>query len=349
MYALFVLVAALFADLFVRALQLRTGTAVAAAAVAGWLLPAVHPYGVIPALVALGAVAVIWRGRPLAAAWPVAVAVVAAVPFLLADLRLADRASVGAGGRSLASPGEAWDEIVAAVSSFAGGDGLPLVFFTTLALTGVAVLVRREPAFAAVVASVALPPLLFILVRTDAEPDLSPRHLFYGVPLWAAAIGVGAQSLTRRPLVLGLVALIAVTAPASALRDPRELGFPTASIGDAPSIAARENDLLLPYSAPFLAALPDVRDAVALPHARGDEILRALEHAEEPIGAVHVAIPTRPWTVVRLEGPFAKPEALAAAARRLHGFEHPPSLDKWFAWIEPGLCEALRELDRSCP
>jgi mannosyltransferase len=349
MYALFVVVAALFADLFVRALHVRTGGAVAAAAAAGWLLPAVHPYGAIPAFVALMAAAAIWRGRRLAAAWPVAVAVVAAVPFFIADLRLADRAAVGGGARALATPGEAWEELVAATSSFAGGDGLPFVFFTALALAGVVVLVRREPAFAALAASVALPPLLFMLVRTDATPDLSPRHLFYGLPLWAAAIGVGATALTQRKLALALVALIAVTSPASALRDPRELGFATASVDTAPSIHARENDLLLPYSAPFLAALSEVRDAVALPHAPGDEILRAVEHAGEPVGAVHVAIPTRPWTVLRLEGPFAKPDALAAAARRLHEFEHSPRLEKWFAWIEPGLCEALRELERTCP
>jgi mannosyltransferase len=348
MYALFVFVAALFADLFVRALQMRTGGAVAAAAAAGWLLPAVHPYGAIPAFVALIVAAVIWRGRHLAAAWPVAVAVAAAVPFFVADLRLADRAAVGAGERSLATPGEAWKELVAAISSFAGGGGLPFIFFTALALGGLVVLVRREPAFAALAASIALPPLLFVVVRTDASPDLSPRHLFYGLPAWAAAIGVGTTALTRSRLALGLVALIAVTSPASALRDPRELGFATAS-GGTPSIHARENDLLLPYSAAFLAALPDVRDAVALPHAPGDEILRALEHAGEPIGAVYVAIPTQPWTVLRLEGPFAKPDALAAAARRLHDFQHPPRLDKWFAWIEPGLCEALHELGRACP
>src|SRR5918994_3049023 len=73
MYALFVFVAALFSDLFVRALQLRTTGAVAAAAAAGWLLPAVHPYGAIPAGVALLAAAALWSRRPLSAAWPVVV------------------------------------------------------------------------------------------------------------------------------------------------------------------------------------------------------------------------------------------------------------------------------------
>ncbi len=101
MYALYVLVAALATDLFVRALELRTRGAVIAAAVAAWLLPAVHPYGAIPALVMLVVAAIVWRRR----AWPFGVAAVAAVPFLAADLQLADRSDVGEGGSSLAGPG----------------------------------------------------------------------------------------------------------------------------------------------------------------------------------------------------------------------------------------------------
>lgn len=356
MYALLAFAAALFAVLFVRALELRTTASIAAAAAAGWLLPAVHPYGAIPAFVALGAAVVLWRGRPLRAAWPAAVAVLAAVPLLVADFRLADRAEVGAGGeRSLASPGEAWTELVAAVSAFAGGDGLPLVFFSALALVGLALLVRQQPAVAALALSTAIPPLLFVLVRTDTAPDLSPRHLFYGLPLWAAAIGVGVARLVgplQRELAAGVVAAIAVIAvasPASSLRDPRELGFGTTQIGAANGIHADANDVLVSYSTVFLAALPDIEDALALPHAPGDGILRALDNVEEPIGAVHLAIPTEPWTVRRLDGPFDKPGAIAAAADALAEADHTPRLEKWFAWIEPGYCEALRELDRPCP
>jgi hypothetical protein len=350
MYALLVLVAALFSDLFVRALQVRTRVAVAAAAAAGWLLVAVHPYGVVPAFVALVAAAVIWRGRGLRSALPVAIATLAAVPFLAADLRLADRSAVGSEGERLASPGEAWDQLVAAVSAFAGGDGLPLLFFTALALVGLVVLVRREAAVAALALSMALPPLLFVFVRTDTAPDLSPRHLFFGLPLWAAAIGIGASTLARRwPLVLGLIALIAFVSPVSALRDPREFGFGSASPDERPAIDAGENDLLLPYSAVFLAALPDVRRALALPHGPGDEILRALEHVDEPVGAVYLAVPTEPWTVRLLDGPFDKAGALGAAAETVHEYEGTPELRDWLAWIEPGLCEALRELDRACP
>jgi hypothetical protein len=350
MYALLVCVAALFFDLFVRALQVRTVGAVTAAAAAGWLLVAVHPYGAVPAFVALGAAAVIWRGRGLRSAVPVAIATLAAAPFLVADVRLADRSAVGAEGEQLASPREAWDQVAAAASAFAGGDGLPLVFFTALALVGVVVLVRREAAVAALALSMAIPPLLFVLVRTDTAPDLSPRHLFFGLPLWAAAIGIGASTLARRsPLVLALIALVAVVSPASALRDPREFGFGSASTDEAPTIHAGESDLLLPYSPVFLADLPDVRGALALPHGPGDELVRALEHADEPVGAVYLAVPTEPWTVRRLDGPFGKADALSAAAEAVHEYDDTPELRDWLSWIEPGLCEALRELDRACP
>jgi hypothetical protein len=356
MYAMFTFVAALFAVLFVRALQLRTTGAVGAAAAAGWLLPAVHPYGAIPAGVALVAAALIWRGRPLAAAWPVAVAVLAALPLLVADVRLAERADVGAAGeRALASRGGAGAELVAGASAFAGGDGLPFVFFGALAVAGLAALIRLQPAVAALALSVAIPPLLFLIVRTDTTPDLSPRHLFYGLPLWAAAIGVGAVRLAsplRRRLAfaaLGSIALLALVSPPSALRDPRELGFGTAPVEGVRLRGVESGHLLIPYSTVFLAGLPDVRKAVALPHAPGDDIIRALEHAEEPLGAVHVAIPADPWRLEVAYGPFDKGEALAAAADALARTAHTPRLRKWFAWIEPGVCEALRELNRPCP
>ena len=340
MYALFVLVAALFADLFMRAVQNPTVGSVTAASAAGWLLPAVHPYGAIPAFGGLVAAAVIWRGRPLRAAWPVALALACAIPFVLADLRLADRAAVGGAGKSLASPGEAWSELVAALSSFAGGKGLPFVFFAVLGVAGTVIAARREPAFGVLAASIAVPPLLFLLVRSGSPADLSPRHLFYGLPLWAAAIGVAAS---RFPLpAAALVALIALTSPASALRDPRELGLASVLPEDAPEIHAHENDVLLPYAPTFLAALPTVGEALALPHGPADEILRTLEHSHEPIRSVYLAVPTEPWTVRRLAGPFRKEEALAAAVRAADEYAETPRFPGWREWLEPGLCGALR-------
>ena len=345
MYALYVLVAALAADLFVRALERRTPGAVAAAAAAFWLLPAVHPYGLIPALVALAVAAVLWWRRSLRSALPVAVAVLAAIPFVLADLRLAQRSEVGEGGSALASPGDAWGELVAALSSFAGGDGLALVFFSVLAIVGIGVLALRSPAVVVLAAAVLVPPVLFVVVPTGSDPDLSPRHLFYGLPLWAAAIGVGVASLRRwLPervwfVVVGAVIAGAVVAPASALRDPRELGLlPTSTPAD---VRAGAGDLLFPYASPFLAELGSVQEALALPQGPGDQILRALEHADEPIRAVRVAVPRREWEVVTIRGPLDKQRALAAAADAIANAAHPPALDWWYELVERGLRDAL--------
>jgi Dolichyl-phosphate-mannose-protein mannosyltransferase len=353
MYALYVLVAAVAADLFVRAVQLRTRNAVIAAAAAGWLLPAVHPYGAIPAVAMLVAAAVLWRRRSVREAVPVVVAGLAALPFLVADLRLADRANVGSGGDPVATPTDAWDELVATLSSFAGGDGVLFAAFTALALLGLVLLARGEPAVAALAATVALPPLLFLLLRAESTPDLSPRHLFYGLPLWAAAIGVGAEWLGRRlprgtgpVLVAGLVVL-AFVAPASALRDPRELGL-TPSDVDA-SVRAGSDDVLFPYSIAFLDELGEVQNALALPQGPGSSILDALEHADEPIGAVHVALPREAWTVETLEGPFDDSGALLAAVETISTGDHPPELDWWYELVERGLCEALAKLGSRCP
>ena len=354
MYALYVLVAALAFDLFVRALEARTPGAVAAAAAAAWLLPAVHPYGLIPALVELAVAAALWRRRSLGSALPVLLAALATIPFVLADLRLADRSDVGGEGGALASPGRAWDELVAALSSFAGGDGLPFLALTALALAGLVILARDNTPVAVVAASVFVPPLLLVLVPAGSQPDLSPRHLFYGLPLWAAAIGVGAVWLRRwlphRAWVAAAaaLALLAVVAPASGLRDPRELGLlPTRTPA---KVRAEPTDLLVPYAIPFLADLGGVREALAIPQGPGDEIVETLDHADEPIGAVLVALPgQRGWTVVRHEGPFDRAGAVFAAAETIATSEHPSGLDWWYDLVERGLCDALAELGPTCP
>jgi Dolichyl-phosphate-mannose-protein mannosyltransferase len=353
MYALFVLVAALAADLFVRALRLRTRGAVIAAAAAAWLLPAVHPYGLIPALAELGVAAVLWRRRSIREAVPVAVIALAALPFVLAGLRLADRAHVSSGANeALASPGDASAELVAAVSAFAGGDGIPFLAFTAMALVGLAVLARREPAVAAVSATVVVPPLLFLVLRAGTAPDLSPRHLFYALPLWAAAIGVGASSLVRRlpvglaAVAIAAIALAAVASPVSDLRDPRDLGLLPTRI-DA-SVQAGPHDLLFPYSTPFLAELGEVRAGVALPQGPGDLILDAVERAEGPISTVFVALPGDTWTVTAREGPFDESAALVAAVEVIANARHGPALDWWFELAERGLCDALAKIGPRC-
>ncbi len=315
MYALFAFVSALSADLFARALELRTPRAAFAAALAAVLLPAVHPYGAIvvgaEAIVALA----VWRGRPLRPALPVLAVGFLFLPFVVADLRLADRFTVGVGGDdSLAEPGDAWSQLSRALASFAGGEGWTYAIFLGLGIVGTVVLLRTRTAFAAFgLLALVAPPLLFVLLRTESVMGLSPRHLVFALPLWAAAIGAGVAWLTRslHPAVaigcVAVVAVVAVLSPPGGVRDPRE--WPNVVLGGGPDATAtgsrerlaapadwlratvQEGDLLFPFSSVFLAGLPATGDATSLPYSQTTLLERAVDRLDGPAGAVVVAVP----------------------------------------------------------
>ena len=355
MYALLVLAGAVAFDLFVRAVDLRTPRAAALAAAGAWLLPAVHPYGAI--VVAAEAVVALWlwRGRPLRAAVPVAVVGLAMLPFAIADLRLSGRFGVGVAGEStLAPPGEAWRQFGRALESFAGGGDLLIVaVFVMLALVGALVLARDRHPFAVVAAlSMLAPPVLFMLLRSGGSLGLSPRHLAFALPAWAALIGVAvARSARRRAWVaVAAVGLLAATAAPGGIVDPRDRisnailgGGPGAvapgaprSVGDAGAWArahARPGDVLFPYSPAFLAALPGASRATALPYGQSRLLLRTLRRVRWPVGGILVAVPlvggqiaprrvaareetysSDDWYIVRIEGPFSGERQLLAAA-----------------------------------
>jgi hypothetical protein len=355
MYALLVLAGAVAFDLFVRAVELRTPSAAALAAAGAWLLPAVHPYGAI-AVAAEAVVALwLWRGRPLRAALPVALVGLALLPFALADLRLSGRFGVGVAGEStLAPPGEAWRQFGRALESFAGGGELVLVIaFAVLAVAGGAVLARDRHPFVVVAALCLLvPPVLFMLLRTAGSPGLSPRHLAFALPVWAALIGVGAVRLAPRRawIVVAVVGLVAAAASPGGIVDPRDRvsnailgGGPGAVAPGAPDSAgeaavwvrahARRGDVLFPYSPAFLAALPQASRATALPYGQSRLLLRTLRRVRWPVTGVVVAVPlvggevssrsvaarretysSDDWFLVRLEGPFTGERALLSAA-----------------------------------
>ena len=154
------------------------------------------------------------------------------LPFAFFDLRLADRFDVGGRGHSLAGPGETWHRLTLVVRGSGGGAGLTLVLFLVLAAVGLATLAREHPAVAALTALWLLaPPLLFLSVQSHSSPDLSPRHLIYVLPLWAAAVGVGAARLLKRvspPAQAAAPGLLVVAAAfaSTGVHDPRELRFP---------------------------------------------------------------------------------------------------------------------------
>jgi hypothetical protein len=386
MYALLAFVSALAATLFVRALDERTPGAAFAAAAAAWLLPAVHPYGgVVVAVEALVALAV-WRGRPLRPALPVLAVALAAIPFFVADLRLANRFEVsGEAERRLATREEAWDQLSSAVAGFAGGEGLTLALFLGLGLGGALILLRRRPELVAWgLLALAAPPLLATLVRTGRAPDLSPRHLIFALPFFAACVGVAVARLPARPIALAAVAAVAaVSAPG--VVDPRSVTY-TAALGSEGALSGpaawlrkrvREDDVLYPYSSVFLAALPETGDARALPRGQAQSLLAAVERLEYPVPALYLAIPIGPaavnlasfaapprnvdvapfgsWLLVR-EGAFFRNEAalLHAAAQALSDVRRaltgpvPDPLEGWFELNSTVLCEALSSLDAEC-
>ncbi|MEO8291073.1 MAG: glycosyltransferase family 39 protein, partial [Gaiellaceae bacterium] len=378
MYALFAFAAALAVDLFVRAVDRPTTATVAAAAAGAWLLPAVHPYGGIVVAVEVAVALALWRGRPLRPAWPAAVAVLALIPFAVADLRLANRFEVSSGqsGR-LATRDEARQQLEDAIRGFAGGSGWTLLVFVVLGLAGMAILLRRRPELVAWgLVAFAGPPLLSILVRTGRAPDLSPRHLIFALPFWGAFVGVAVARLPARPLALVGVAIVAAFS-SQGIHDPRTITY-TAALGSEDAVAApaawlkanvEPGDVLYPYSSVFLAALPEAGEARGLPRAQVQSLLAALRRVDYPAGDLFVAIPTGTtevgpvvhgrrfdsWLIVRTPGPFTDSAAiltvtagaLSSARSALRG-PVPEPLAGWFELNRSVLCESLSKLGSEC-
>jgi hypothetical protein len=382
MYALFALAAALAADLFVRALDLRTSQAAAAAAAAAWLLPAVHPYGgIVVGIEALVALA-LWRGRPLRAALPVAAIGLALVPFAVADLRLANRFEVGSRSTNqLATRDEAWNQLTDAVRGFAGGSGWTLVLFLVAAAAGIVLLARRQPGFVAWgLLALALPPFLSTLVHTGRSPDLSPRHLVFALPFWAAFIGFAVARLPFRVFAVAAVAVLAAVSP-QGIHDPRSITY-TAKLGTeealaAPSAWLRErivrSDVLYPYSSVFLAALPEAGKATALPRGQSGPVLDTLKRVDYPVPRIFIAVPVGTtgvrisslkdsliarfprWLIVEVRGEFTDVGAVLAATdnalRTVRAGLEPPVPDALAGWFELNtdvLCKSLTQLGRRC-
>ena len=389
MYALFAFVSALAIDLFVRALERRTTGAVLVAAVAAWFLPAVHPYGIVVVAIELLVALAVWRGRPLRPALPVLALLVALTPFVLADLRLSERFGVSAGeAESVAPPDFAAKQLGEALAAFAGGAGaLALVFFG-LALAGLFVSARRLPAFAAfALLALAAVPILMVVAKAEQElvHQLSPRHLMFGLPVWAALVGVGVARSVRdlprvaAPLAVGAVAVAAIVAPAG-IADPRvdgafakdELAGPAAWVRGQ----VEEDAVLLFYSPIYLEALPATERATAIP--RSGRPLRMVERASYPVSSVVATLTlagTRvdagalerrlgpgsaigvfdAWLVLETRGPFADEREVLAAGRDALVAVRASTSERSLPFrrdLRGGLvtvCDALAELGDPCP
>jgi hypothetical protein len=378
MYALFAFAAALAVDMFVRCVQRPTTGTVAAASAAAWLLPAVHPYGGIVVAVEAAVALVLWRGRPLKPAWPAAVALLAMIPFAVADLRLADRFEVSSEQQGrLATWTEARHQLEDALRGFGGGSGWTFVLFLVLAAWGIAILLRRRPELVAWgLIAFAGPPLISTLVRTGRAPDLSPRHLIFALPFFAAFVGVAVARLPGRPVpVIGLAVVAALST--QGIHDPRSITY-TAALGSESAVAApsawlREhvapNDILYPYSSVFLAALPEAGEAHGLPRAQVQSQLAALDRVDYPAADLYVAVPVGTtkagsvpgghdvgsWLIVRVDGPFGNRAAVLRAAERALGLARaqleppvPAALAGWFELNRSVICESLAQLGSRC-
>jgi 4-amino-4-deoxy-L-arabinose transferase-like glycosyltransferase len=392
MYALFAFVSALAVDLFLVALERRTPRSAYAAAAAAWLLPAAHPYGIIVAAIMALVALLVWRGRPLRPALPVLALAVAMTPFVVADLRLSERFGVGASsGESVAPPDFAARQLGEALAAFAGGTGVLALLFFGLALAGLFTVSRSRPAFALfALLALAAVPVLMVLAKTENAivHQLSPRHLMFALPVWAALVGAGVARLVRdAPRGAPVVAVVAVAAVAVAaalapagIADPRT--DPSASraalAGPAAWVGQRMEDdaVLLFYSPVFLEAIEDTRRGTAIP--RSGKPLRMLERASYPVpgivGTVRLAgttvrkarldrrlgfrssVEVYPgWLVYSVPGPFADPREVLYAARHAIETVRTSATGRTLPFqrdIRGGLvtvCGALVELGDACP
>ncbi|HYY76774.1 MAG TPA: glycosyltransferase family 39 protein, partial [Gaiellaceae bacterium] len=230
-YAVFLLTSVLALNLFVRAMEKRTLTASALAALAAVLAAATHTYGFYLLLVEGVIALALWRFRPFRGFLIVLGTGVLLIPLVIGAHRLSERFAVVQNEDLSAQPRVAARQVFhALIGSSAGRPTFWL--FAVLALVGMVVLVRRRPSVGALALGLLFaPPLAYLFVSTrggDGLSGVSPRHLLFLLPLWTSLIGVGAAQLGRRLPVLGravavaLLAIVAAVTPIDGVFDVRE-------------------------------------------------------------------------------------------------------------------------------
>jgi hypothetical protein len=278
------------------------------AALAALLLPASHPYGIVPFAVEATVALALWRGRPLRPALPTILIGLGIIPFLVADVRLLDRFSVGLGGESLAQRSGYGSFVREVLGGFGGGTGLLLVLMVGLAGAGLVLIARRSRPFVLYAGGMlAASALLLFLARAREPAPLSSRYFIFLLPLWAALVGVA----VARAGWLGVPAVAAVVllAPGSAVQDPRvlEIAKPSRLTASAEEFRAQvgRRDVLFPYSPVYLSALPEGSEATIVSRARPELLLREVDEAEFPVLNVFVTVPQgEEWRMLVAGGPF---------------------------------------------
>ena len=380
MYSLFAFASVLAADLFLRALEEPRRREVFTAAAAALLPLAVHPFGAFLFLAEAAVALWLWRGRPARTALPVLAIALLALPLLLADLRLSDRYAPEA-GQDLDSGTSAGTATLHALGGAAGGRGIAFVLFVLLAAAGLYVVARRRPAVAAfALLTIPVPPAALAVANAAgiAGDRLGPRHLIFMLPLWIALVATGASRvgalLPAKPRVAVLAAVVAaaVLAP-SAVSDPRTIPTGTERAVAAPAAwletQLAPGDVLYPYSAVFLAALPAAKEARA--YSREPVALARAVERTGATRAIFMSIPLRQpinrnalsragvqyrafpsWLILVSRGPFANGTAALRSAAGLLNVATPlvtePKAHAYVEQIRGTACAALVRLRSVC-
>lgn len=385
MYSLFACVSALAADLFVRALDRSERRTILAAAAASLLPLAVHPFGIFLFVAELVVALWVWRGRDVRTALPIGAVGLLAIPLLLADLRLSDR-YVPEAGLQLDGGTSPADATLRALGGAAGGRGPLLGVFMALAAFGAYTLYRRSPAAAAFICLAVVTPTVALTIASATGPvsdRLGPRHLIFMLPLWVALVAAGvARLVSLVPTRAQFVPVIAVAAAAllapSAVADPRTIanGEPSAVAAPAAWLAdhVAPGDVLYPYSAVFLAALPET--ARARGYAREPVALARAARRTHQVPAVFVSLPLRrplgddtlarlrrsavvtsafgSWLILEVRGPFPDGGGALAATASALGRAAPalassaPATEAFLQQLHGAACDALLRLREPC-
>ena len=216
MYSIFLFTSAVSYLALLRALERGGRRAWALWAVAGLIVCATHPYGVL-VLASQALYVLIRRERLREAAWAFAAVLVLGIPFWRASLVLADRFDVGVGGGGpLQGPVGVLRYLRAAAGDFSTGWPVTVWVALALAAAGLFLLARTRRTSALLVAcAIGTPALALVIAHLGSSTSPQTRHLIFALPFFSTLLAVPfvAAARSRRALVpvavLALAALLA--------------------------------------------------------------------------------------------------------------------------------------------
>ncbi len=213
MYSMFLFTSALSYLALLRALERGGRRAWALWALAGLVVCATHPYGVL----VLGSQALyvlIRRERVREAAWAFAAVAVLGIPFWRASLVLADRFDVGVGGGGpLQGPLGVLRYLRASAGDSSAGWTFTLWVALALAAAGLFLLARRRPRSALLVAcALGTPALALVVAHLGSSTSPQTRHLIFGLPFFSTLVAVPFVAAARSHRALVPVAALALVA-----------------------------------------------------------------------------------------------------------------------------------------